>query len=190
MRVVAGRFGGRRLKGPGRLDLRPTAELVRKALFDILGTRVMHTRVLDLFAGTGSLGIEALSRGASHATFVERDRRTALLLRNNLALLDLAEPEFEIITAPAIQAVNTLGGARRRFDLILADPPYEAGLSQVTMQALVAVGLLAPEGVIVWEHRSSENAGPIGGLDMTGRRVYGDTGLSFFVGGVKQKDVE
>ena len=100
MRVIAGQYGGRRLKGPAHAGLRPTADRVREALFNILGPRAAGARVLDLFAGTGGLGIEALSRGAASAVFVERDRRALDLLRANLALFDLMPGTAEIIPEP------------------------------------------------------------------------------------------
>ena len=109
MRIVAGRFGGRRLKGPEHAGLRPTADRVREALFNILAARVAGAGVLDLFAGTGGLGFEALSRGAASAVFVERDRRAVSLLRANLAALGLTPGEAEVIPGDVMAALRSAG---------------------------------------------------------------------------------
>ncbi|MGQ9779151.1 MAG: 16S rRNA (guanine(966)-N(2))-methyltransferase RsmD [Bacillota bacterium] len=130
MRIVAGRFRGRRLQGPRHPGLRPTAEKVRKAVFDILGPRVAGAVVLDLFAGAGGLGLEALSRGAKQVIFVERDRRALDLLRRNLRELGLAEgEEVRVVAGDVRMVLSRLAGAGERFDLVLADPPYAAASS-------------------------------------------------------------
>lgn len=178
MRVIAGRFGGRRLQGPAHGGLRPTADRVREALFNILGPRAVGAVVLDLFAGTGSLGIEALSRGAIKAVFVERDRRALSLLRRNLADLALGPGEAEIVAAPVAAALPSLAG-RFRFDLVFADPPYDAGLLRGTMTALAEARLLRPGGLAVLEHRTIDPPAAGGRWLCVDRRVYGDTTLSF-----------
>lgn len=180
MRIVAGRFGGRRLKGPEHAGLRPTAERVREAIYNILGARVAEARVLDLFAGTGGLGIEALSRGAVSAVFVERERRAVSLLRANLAALGLAHGEAEVITGDAVAALRRLAGQGRRFELILADPPYEAGMADRTLAAVAETGLLAPGGLLVWERRADQMVAAPSGLVLADSRTYGDTALSFY----------
>ena len=180
MRIVAGRFGGRRLKGPEHAGLRPTAERVREAIYNVLGARVADARVLDLFAGTGGLGLEALSRGAVSAVFVERERRAVSLLRTNLAALGLAPGEAEVIPGDAIAALRRLAGQGRRFELILADPPYDAGMADRTLAAVVETGLLAPGGLLVWEHRANQAIAAPPGLILADKRTYGDTALSYY----------
>lgn len=178
MRVVGGRFGGRRLLGPVPGVLRPTADRVREALFNILGGRTRGALVLDLFAGVGSLGIEALSRGAAKAVFVERDRRALNLLRRNLAALRLGPEEAEVLAAPVDVALPRLAG-RLRFDLIFADPPYDAGLLDGTLRIVSGSRLLRPGGLAVLEHRTADLPAAGEEWSCVDRRVYGDTTLSF-----------
>jgi len=179
MRVVAGRFGGRRLRSLTHTGLRPTSERVREALFAILGQQVTGARTLDLFAGTGGLGIAALSRGAAVAVFVERDRRAVSLLRANLALLGLGPGEAELVIGPVASALRNLAGQGRQFDLVLADPPYEAGVAGLTLSALAGGHLVAADGLVVLEHRASVSFIVPAGLILADRRAYGDTVLSF-----------
>ncbi len=122
MRVVAGEFKGRRLAGPGGGGARPTSDKVREALFSILGD-VEGARVLDLFAGTGALAIEALSRGAAEATLVERDRRTAAQAQVNLSqTVGAGSPRATLVRGDALRFLERAAG--REFDLVLIDPPY------------------------------------------------------------------
>ncbi|HEX8075655.1 MAG TPA: 16S rRNA (guanine(966)-N(2))-methyltransferase RsmD [Thermoleophilaceae bacterium] len=173
MRVVAGVYGGRRLKtAPGKRT-RPTAERVREALFAILGP-VDGMRVADLYAGSGALGIEALSRGAEHATFVERDSRTADIVRFNLATLD-ANPLAEVVVRDVLAWLRGAAGGAT-FDLVLIDPPYSSAprLGEPLSELLPAV--LAPNATIVTE---SDKRAPLE-LDLVlwDERVYGDTRIA------------
>ncbi len=177
MRVIAGRFGGRRLRAPEGEGTRPTSDRVREALFSILGD--LHgDRVLDLFAGTGALGIEALSRGAAHVTFVERDQRALGVLRANLAPLGLAPEEARVLPVPAARALHDAARSQDAYDLALLDPPYRlaAGLGPELTAPLRAV--LAPGARVVAE---SDRRSPllIDMPELTQRR-YGDTLLTIF----------
>lgn len=174
MRVIAGRFGGRRLLGPPRAGVRPTAERVREALFSSLGV-LQGARVLDLYAGTGALGIEALSRGAARAVFVERVRAAADVLRRNLAALALGADEAEVLQADAQAALRRLARAGERFDLVLADPPYASGEAAGALAALAASGVLAPEALVVVETSRRHPVGEVAGLVRVSERRYGDT---------------
>lgn len=186
MRVIAGRFGGRRLIAPRGAGTRPTADRVREAIFSMLGP-LDQARVLDLFAGTGALGIEALSRGAAAAVFVERDRLALIALRGNLAALGL-DPAGEAAAAtgrvPLVQvrsqdAFAALAGAAasgERYDLVFLDPPYAQAVAwgPELSQALPAV--LAPEGLVVVE---SDRRAPLSvGLPVRRQRRYGDTSIT------------
>ncbi len=146
MRVIAGGLGGRRLRAPRGLATRPTSDRVREALFSALG-HVTSARVLDLYAGTGALGIEALSRGAAHATFVESARPALAALRENLAALGLAGAA-RVVAQPVAGAASRIGGGgwlAGPFDLVFADPPY-AAVAEVpaAVAALAAAGAIAP----------------------------------------------
>ena len=123
MRVIAGRLGGRRLQAPAGRTTRPTSDRVREAVFAMLDD-VEGARVLDLFAGTGALGIEALSRGAQHAVFVERDTDALRALRANIAALGIDAQTAQVRRADALQALHTASAAQETYDLVFIDPPY------------------------------------------------------------------
>jgi len=169
MRVVAGAFKGRRLQAPRGTRTRPTADKVREALFSILGD-VTGLRVLDLYAGSGALGIEALSRGASHATFVERDPRAIAALRRNLESVG-AEAEVR-----RQDVLRFLASADPGFDLVLLDPPYDSAvrLGEPLSERLPAV--LTQGARIVTE---SDKRAPLRlSLPLDTERVYGDTRIA------------
>jgi 16S rRNA (guanine966-N2)-methyltransferase len=173
VRVVAGRLGGRRLHAPAGDATRPTSDRVREALFSALGD-VSGAVVLDLFAGSGALAIEALSRGAQRAVLVERDRRAAAVIRRNLDELALGPDEAQVRVRDALRALRDARAAAETYDLVLIDPPYRlaAGLGPALAEALPAV--LAPAGRVVTE---SDRRAPleVAGLEAVFERRYGDT---------------
>ena len=145
MRVIAGRFKGRRLKAPTWDGLRPTSDKLRETLFNILAPRIEGARVLDGFAGTGAVGIEALSRGAGHVTFVERDPRAVVLIEANLALCGIGA-DYNIRRGDVASVLRNPGGA---FDVILLDPPYDLHPVSPTLEA--AAACLSAGGLLVLE---------------------------------------
>ncbi len=149
MRVIAGRFKGRRLKAPSWDGLRPTSDKLRETLFNVLAPRVEGARVVDGFAGTGAVGIEALSRGAAHVTFVERDRRAAGLIAANLQLC--GKEQGYTIECGEVATILRRQLPHTSFDLILLDPPYDIDSSALTTTLEAAAGCLAPDGLIVLE---------------------------------------
>ncbi|MCS7294824.1 MAG: 16S rRNA (guanine(966)-N(2))-methyltransferase RsmD [Chloroflexota bacterium] len=176
LRVTGGEARGTPLAEPRGVRLRPTTGLVREALFNILGEKVRGARVLDLFAGTGALGIEALSRGAASAVFVERDRETCQTILRNLAAAGYAE-RGTVIRGRLPEALQWIEGP---FDIVLLDPPYGAPEGGETLAAVSR--LLAPGGVVVYEHASRYNPpGRPTGLVLVDERTYGDTTLSFYM---------
>ncbi|WP_298428943.1 16S rRNA (guanine(966)-N(2))-methyltransferase RsmD [uncultured Jannaschia sp.] len=173
MRIVGGLWRGRRLTAIGAGDaaahLRPTTDRVRESIFNLLlnshGLDLDGARVLDVFAGTGALGLEALSRGAAHATFVESGRTALAILRENVALLE----------APATilaQDVRRIG-AGTPHDLILLDPPYGKGMGEAVLDALRAGGWLAPGATIMWEDGAAPRLPSF--LSLADQRSYGGT---------------
>jgi 16S rRNA (guanine966-N2)-methyltransferase len=173
VRVVAGRFGGRTLKAPPGRDTRPTSDRVREALFSMLGD-LAGARVLDLYAGSGALGIEALSRGAAHVTLVDRAAPAQRAIAANLEALGAAPEEAALVRAPARTALRDASARGEAYDLILLDPPYRdaPGLGQELSPSLLRV--LAPRGRVVAE---SDRRAPLDliGLTPTHERRYGDT---------------
>ena len=170
MRVIAGRWGGRQLIAPRGDATRPTSDRVREALFSILGERVADARVLDLFAGSGALGLEALSRGAGEVTFVDSAEAAIRALRANLEALG---GEAVIRRAEAGAFLQTARREARQYDLVFLDPPYRmaARLGRELSEALPAV--LAPRSLVVSE---SDRRSPLAlDLPLTDERRYGDT---------------
>ncbi|NNL31172.1 MAG: 16S rRNA (guanine(966)-N(2))-methyltransferase RsmD [Gemmatimonadetes bacterium] len=174
MRIIAGEWKGRRLVPVRGRRVRPTSDRVREAWMSILQPLLPGARVLDLFSGSGALGLETLSRGASHCTFVERSRGVLRVLTRNVEQLD-ATGRSTLVLADAMRFVGDLAGsdgAGVAYDLALADPPYDRGLAS----ELIARFRWQPFAKALWvEHRSSEEV-PVG-PDME-RRVYGDTVLT------------
>lgn len=181
MRVIAGSAGGRRLAAPPGRATRPTSDRVREALFSILGPPPEGARVLDLFAGAGCLGIEALSRGAAHATFVDASRPALQTLRKNLADLGMTEVS-QVHSGDAVRfAARTAAAGAADLTWVFLDPPYAGNLASQALEALAAGPVLGPGGVVVVEHdrRNPPHLSP-GYLVKADCRRYGDTDLSFF----------
>ncbi len=153
MRIITGTAKGCRLKAPKGMSTRPTSDRIKESLFSILGSLVREARVLDLFAGTGSLGLEALSRGASHAVFV--DQFTADIIHENAEHAHLLE-KSEIVRKEAIFFLRHLAGKAQQFDLIFCDPPYHKGLWEKALCTVDGGDLLLPGGVLIVEHGGDE----------------------------------
>lgn len=181
MRIVAGRFKGRALAALGKGDpaahLRPTTDRTRESLFNMLaggrfGDPVTDARVLDLFAGTGALGLEALSRGAAHATFVDDGVKALGLIRQNIALCG-AQTESRIIKRDARRLPRNEDAA---FDLVFLDPPYGKSLGEQALTQALDMGWIAKDALIVWEESAA--IAPPEGLSLLDSRRYGDTVIS------------
>jgi pantetheine-phosphate adenylyltransferase len=180
VRVTGGALAGRRLRVPATRGVRPTADRVREALFARLAGWD-GARVLDLYAGSGSLGIEALSRGASYAVFVEGSAAVIATLRANLAALGL-EPRARVVRGDVRRAIARLAREGERFDLVLVDPPYASGEAARALAALAGAGILTPGATLVVESsRRGELAAPPG-LVVLDERRYGDTRITRFAG--------
>ncbi len=179
MRLTGGTDRGRKLRGPRGSGTRPTASRVRQAIFNILGPPP-DAPVLDLFAGTGALGIEALSRGAPKAVFVERDPRAVANLGRNLRELGFADKAV-IITASVHAALGRLPPGQEPFAWIFVDPPYASDEAERTLAALAGCDAIARGAVVIVEH-DKRHVPPdaAGELHLVDRRFYGDTGVSFF----------
>jgi len=181
MRIVTGIARGRRLRVPKGRSVRPTADRVKEAVFSILESRdaCAGVTVLDLFAGTGSLGIEALSRGAAAATFVEPHRAAAAVIRANLVAAGFAG---DLLAMPAARAIATLEARGQCFGGIFIDPPYDRGWIGPTLALLEEARLVVPGGWIVVEHgRREEPPVRVGALVRRDTRRYGDTRVAVFV---------
>jgi 16S rRNA (guanine966-N2)-methyltransferase len=179
MRIISGRLKGRRLLTPTKGSLRPTSDRVKESMFNILGRKVEGKVVLDLFAGTGNLGIEALSRGAKKALFVEKSREALRLIERNLSLCEM-EDGSEILLKDVIQGLHILKQKGESFDLILMDPPYEKGLIQRTLEKLNTEMIYHGDSLLVIEHTRREPLPELSGSwHLIRQRRIGDTVLSF-----------
>jgi 16S rRNA (guanine966-N2)-methyltransferase len=190
MRVVTGEAKGRRLKGPKTIGTRPIIERVKQALFNILSVRVEDARFLDLFAGTGSVGIEALSRGAAHATFIEMNHKVLALVRENLQITGLADraetlhmDAFKFLQArnrPPVSETST----KREYDMIYVAPPQYQEMAARALSMLDGSPLVASQGLVIVQihpkERPSVVAVPLQYLTLTDERRYGSTLLMFF----------
>ncbi|MCX5890704.1 MAG: 16S rRNA (guanine(966)-N(2))-methyltransferase RsmD [Deltaproteobacteria bacterium] len=186
MRIIAGELRGRVL-APVQGRTRPTAAKVREAIFNILGPVVPEAQVLDLFAGTGALGIEALSRGAAQAVFVEDHPGALKALRRNLETLGLQD-RSRVLPLPVAAALRQLAAQGERFGLVFLDPPYGGEAAAATLGALAGSSLLLTEVWVVAEHsrrekhskRETIDAPESGGTGLVSAKRYGDTCISIF----------
>lgn len=180
MRIIAGSARGRNIKSPKGMSTRPTSDRVREALFNILSAQVPDSYFLDLFSGTGAVGIEALSRGAERAVLVEKDRNTAGIIFDNLKLCGMLE-RAEVLNLDVTRACQVLGKRKQSFNLIYIDPPYKKGFEVPTLETIVAEGLLSCDGIIVVESNKADlPPDQVGGLKAYRRERYGDTALTFY----------
>jgi 16S rRNA (guanine(966)-N(2))-methyltransferase RsmD len=180
MRISAGEHRGRRLQSPKGLRTRPTSDLLRQAIFNVVEAGVEGARVLDVFAGTGAVGLEALSRGAAAATFIERDRQALASLRANLASLDLAS-RARVIAGDALVALSRLARAGETFDCVFVDPPYGGDLALRCVEVL-ATGRILSENALLVVQAFHKNLLPvrIETLSRSWDRRYGETRLTLY----------
>lgn len=180
MRVITGTAKGRRLKTPKGLTTRPTSDRVKESLFNIIGPQIAQAKFLDLYAGTGAIGIEAISRGADKSVFVEKKPQSARLIRQNLELTGLQE-KAEILCLEANKAVRDLANTGRRFDIIFLDPPYLQDLVNKSLIEIEQYKALASGGLIISESsRLDVLLLQVGQLKLFRQERYGDTVLSFY----------
>ena len=181
MRIVAGTSRGRVLAAPKSDDvIRPTADRVRETIFNVLGQSCDAFSVLDLFAGTGALAFEALSRGATRAVLVDTGREAHHLIRQNAEALDFTQ-RIELIKEPVLRALESLGRRRERFELVFSDPPYKQEAGLAVLEALDENALVAEGGVAVVEHARQEALPEkVGRLERIDERSFGGTTISMY----------
>jgi 16S rRNA (guanine966-N2)-methyltransferase len=181
MRIVAGSARGRPLKGPRDARvIRPTADRVRESVFNVLGQWMDGLSVLDLYAGTGALGLEALSRGASSLVMVDRDREALLLCRENARALGFTD-KARVVDRPVVEAVTALAVEGTRFELVFADPPYAARVVPELLALLAQHPVVADGGLVVVEHDKREEAPESAeGFQQEDARRFGDTVVTLY----------
>lgn len=176
MRIITGQLRGRTLHVPGAAAFRPTTDRVKESIFNILASLIDwdQSRVCDLFAGSGNLGIEALSRGAEHCTFVEQSRTSLAVLERNIT--DLGVSLHARIERRSVE--QFLRQTSERFPLVMADPPYRYDKADSLCDGIAAI--LAPGGIAVFEHEGGRPAFETSALEIIDRREYGTTAVTFF----------
>jgi 16S rRNA (guanine966-N2)-methyltransferase len=181
VRVIAGKFRSRLLKGPGKLSLRPTSDRLRETLFNILGPAVEQSLFVDLYAGTGAIGIEAISRGARETILVESHAATARLIRTNLAALKI-DSGVELVEAEALRGLERLASRRLIADFIFLDPPYDHQRELLDVLDYLDVShVVAPRGLVIVEHgNKTELPQRLERLERTRLVEQGDANLSFY----------
>src|SRR3989338_4174935 len=180
MRVISGLLKGRRLVAPKGLSIRPTPDKVKGAIFNIIGEKIIGSSFLDLFAGSGAIGIEALSRGAKEVVFVDNNIKAINTIKENLSIFNIQYSIFNIVKADAIELVKKTD---RQFDFIFLDPPYKTALGEKTLIEISKFNILKDDGEIIWEHyyKTEDRRQKTEGRIKLKRTVrYGDTSLSFY----------
>jgi len=181
MRIITGIAKGAKLKAPRGMDTRPTADRVKESIFNILGTMVLEATVLDLFAGTGNLGLEALSRGAKHAVFVDQSAISMRVIKDNAIHTKLVH-SADFYKSDVLKAVDKLGRAGQMFDLIFCDPPYNKGLVTSVLTKIDELNILTAGGIIILEHSRHENIDKqLSNLQLNRSERYGETIVSFYI---------
>lgn len=177
MRVISGQARGRILKAPRGYRTRPTADRVKEAIFNVLSLKIRGSQVLDVFAGSGGLGIEALSRGAEHCVFIEKNREAWLTVQKNLVRTGF-DRQAKVYFGDFASVLSSL---EQSFDLIFLDPPYHQGLVQKAVTLIIDCGLLKEDGVIIIETAGKQMELP-GNQEITLKKetVYGDTAVLYY----------
>jgi len=178
MRIIAGAFRGRRLHAPKGNRIRPTIDRVREAVFNMIAGEVPGAKVLDLFAGTGAMGLESLSRGAHFCFFVDKDAEAVSLIRENVQLC-AAQDRSRMIHGPVASAIRRLGSENELFDLIFMDPPYGKGYIEKTLEIVAAVA--REDALVIAEHHVKDKPPMVPAIWRKDReRRYGDTLISVY----------
>ena len=183
MRVIAGKYRGRNLKSPPSLRVRPTSDRLRETLFNVIAPRIEGARFLDLCAGSGAVGIEAISRGATHATFVDRSRRMSALIASNLELCRIPTAESLVVTQQASEFLrNSAKRDRETWDIVFFDPPYaDDYLDVLGLLASDTGSLLSEDGLLVVEHHHKKGLpDELGNIQRRRILKHGDSALSFY----------
>lgn len=181
MRIIGGEFKGRKLKMPKGAKVRPTQDRVREAIFNIIRQSVPGSSVLDLYAGSGAFGIEALSRGAHLAVFVDNNTNSIKTIEANISFLGEKAKHAQVIIRNAVRAISGFGKENRKFDIIFLDPPYYKDMAKNSLIKIEAYAILSQRGFAIAEHYEKDVLPHnIGNIELFNQRQYGDTVLSFY----------
>ncbi|MFZ5988897.1 MAG: 16S rRNA (guanine(966)-N(2))-methyltransferase RsmD [Bacillota bacterium] len=180
LRVISGTAKGHKLRTLKGSSTRPTSDRVKESLFNIIGSRVFEKDVLDIYAGTGNLGIEALSRGAASAVFIDKSHECASIIKENLAHTKLIE-KASVITGDVFSTLNKISKDDKKFDIIFLDPPYNKNLVEDTLKCIMENDIIGVGGLVIAEHDvDDEVPEEAAGLKRFRQQKYGDTIISFY----------
>ncbi|MBD3290804.1 16S rRNA (guanine(966)-N(2))-methyltransferase RsmD [candidate division KSB1 bacterium] len=179
MRVISGSRKGRVLRLPRTKSIRPTTDRTKEFIFNYIGEWIKESFVLDLFAGSGNLGIEALSRGASNSVFVDIDRNHCKVIKKNLELTNLTSLS-KIVVSDVFKYLNSISGKKQKFDVIFADPPYLSNYHVKILEIFNEVDILYDEGILILEHSSRLNLSNEMDLQLMKHKKMGDTSISIY----------
>ena len=189
MRIISGKFKGKRLTSVKSNSVRPTSDRVKESVFGILGDEIISSNFLDLCAGTGNIGLEALSRGAKSVTFLDWSPHCIRAIKSNLSGcgldLDGEKPEVKIVRREALNGIAFFARRKARFDFIYFDPPYDSGIHEACLRQIEKNGMLSPSGQVIVERRKERKgdcAAPIvvDELRLKRQERYGDTVIAFY----------
>jgi 16S rRNA (guanine(966)-N(2))-methyltransferase RsmD len=180
MRIIAGEYKSRLIDMPKGVEIRPTQDKVREAVFNILAGSIQGSNALDLYAGSGAFGLEALSRGARRAVFVDESPKCVNVIKKNVERLRISDERVVILRLDSIKALKTLEGAGEEFDLVFLDPPYHRDMAKKCLISITKYDILAPIHRIVVEHHKRDALGTIEDTRTVDERTYGDTRISIF----------
>lgn len=189
MRVISGSARGRKLKAPEGLTTRPTTDRIKESLFNIIAPDLFECRFLDLFSGSGSMGIEAVSRGAQKAVLVDSDRNSINVIRDNVTATGF-QGKTEIMGCDVSSAIATLGNRKEKFDIIFMDPPYNKGLIDKTLRLIVKANLLADNGYIIAEQSQEDSTPDIPDLEVFRVKDYKITKMTFLSKPMAEEQLE
>ncbi|MDD3570268.1 MAG: 16S rRNA (guanine(966)-N(2))-methyltransferase RsmD [Lachnospiraceae bacterium] len=179
MRVISGKARGHKLAAPEGLDTRPTTDRIKETLFNIIAPDIYRCKFLDLFSGSGAIGIEALSRGADKVVFVDNGRKALETIEYNLNHTKLSD-NAEIIRTEVLPAIKMLGSKNAKFDIIFMDPPYMAGLYKPTLMAILEANLLNKDGYVIAEYPAKVELPVAEGFKLVKTKDYKTTVMSFW----------
>ncbi|MGB2631032.1 MAG: 16S rRNA (guanine(966)-N(2))-methyltransferase RsmD [Candidatus Omnitrophota bacterium] len=180
MRIIGGEFRGRKIKHPGSGAVRPTKDRIRESVFNVIMGHVPGTKVLDLFAGSGAYGLEALSRGAEKAVFIEKRKDSSNAIRENIELLGL-QGRTKVITYDVFKVLEGLKEDKERFDLVFADPPYSKDMAKKTLIKINHYDILIHSGLLIIEHNIQEQLPDLeGDVSILKRKTYGNISISIY----------
>lgn len=183
MRIIAGKYKGRRLTSPKGMNVRPTSDRVKESVFSIIQKNIVNANFLDLCSGTGNIGIEALSRGAKQVTFLDRNPVSLKLIRQNLKIcgIEISGTQVQVIAKDVYKGIKNLHSQLETFELIYFDPPYDTNMYNQCLTQISDTKLLNQAGILLIEHhKKTVLPTRIGLLTQEGQRLYGDTCVSLF----------